>query len=471
MPKIANKIPIKETRTISKDNITILNENDIGKKDSVLKFKVKLLEGDVAGKNGRRYSISEIKSVLPELQRKQRNRELIGELDHPTGDDDDRFASIYVKEQSHLITDIYLDGNVVYGVIETLNTPNGRMVRDLILQNVVLGLSLRGFGEVSESVDRDSYGNPIYDINGLEILTWDIVSNPQYDITNFTIANLIENQVKTKSNKRQLAKMVEQILEDKYKINLSKYNVNLNELIETVLSQLKEQESNRQFTRGIINSIIHFLKEYKPTFIDNILSENAIAEITAALDEVEEQAYNEFVNIFDSDMSDTLKSTVYQNLVQNDNFDEQIFADIKQNIGFLYDILLEDLENEILVTFIGTDMDNKLYSKLKEVLITSFNNQILFQNATNENYKLGEFDGLYNKIIKFLRDVFGMIRNEYDNIEDFETRYGQYSKFTEVKNKIMITMKSHEQKILNILDSYIQNQIFTIIQEVLDYIF
>jgi len=48
-----------------------------------------------------------------------------------------------------------------------------------------------------------------------------------------------------------------------------------------------------------------------------------------------------------------------------------------------------------------------------------------------------------------------MIRNEYDNIEDFETRYGQYSKFTEVKNKIMITMKSHEQKILNILDSYI----------------
>ena len=325
--------------------------------------------------------------------------------------------------------------------------------------------------EVSESVDRDSYGNPIYDINGLEILTWDIVSNPQYDITNFTIANLIENQVKTKSNKRQLAKMVEQILEDKYKINLSKYNVNLNELIETVLSQLKEQESNRQFTRGIINSIIHFLKEYKPTFIDNILSENAIAEITAALDEVEEQAYNEFVNIFDSDMSDTLKSTVYQNLVQNDNFDEQIFADIKQNIGFLYDILLEDLENEILVTFIGTDMDNKLYSKLKEVLITSFNNQILFQNATNENYKLGEFDGLYNKIIKFLRDVFGMIRNEYDNIEDFETRYGQYSKFTEVKNKIMITMKSHEQKILNILDSYIQNQIFTITQEVLDYIF
>jgi len=82
--------------------------------------------------------------------------------------------------------------------------------------------------------------------------------------------------------------MVEQILEDKYKINLSKYNVNLNELIETVLSQLKEQESNRQFTRGIINSIIHFLKEYKPTFIDNILSENAIVEITAALDEVEE---------------------------------------------------------------------------------------------------------------------------------------------------------------------------------------
>jgi len=31
--------------------------------------------------------------------------------------------------------------------------------------------------------------------------------------------------------------MVEQILEDKYKINLSKYNVNLNELIETHLAE------------------------------------------------------------------------------------------------------------------------------------------------------------------------------------------------------------------------------------------
>jgi len=41
---------------------------------------------------------------------------------------------------------------------------------------------------------------------------------------------------------------------------------------------------------------------------------------------------------------------------------------------FLYDILLSDLETEILPSFVNTEITNTLYSKLKEILLTAFNN-------------------------------------------------------------------------------------------------
>jgi hypothetical protein len=77
---------------------------------------------------------------------------------------------------------------------------------------VVLGLSLRGFGELVESKSVDSNGYPIYEVQSLEILTWDIVSNPSYESTNFTISNLIENYIKKPHNIQTLVEQVSNIL-------------------------------------------------------------------------------------------------------------------------------------------------------------------------------------------------------------------------------------------------------------------
>jgi hypothetical protein len=40
---------------------------------------------------------------------------------------------------------------------------------------------------------------------------------------------------------------------------------------------------------------------------------------------------------------------------------------------------------------------------------------------------------MYEKLIKFAKDVFNILRDKYSNIEEFENRYGKYSNFKEVK--------------------------------------
>lgn len=48
-----------------------------------------------------------------------------------------------LSEVSHLITSLRLEGAKVYGEFETLNTPNGVILRSLIEHGISLGVSLR----------------------------------------------------------------------------------------------------------------------------------------------------------------------------------------------------------------------------------------------------------------------------------------------------------------------------------------
>jgi hypothetical protein len=69
-----------------------------------------------------------------------------GELDHP----DD--SVINLKNVSHMITDCWWEGKDVMGKIKVLDTPSGRILKDLINAGVKLGISSRGLGSVKESM-------------------------------------------------------------------------------------------------------------------------------------------------------------------------------------------------------------------------------------------------------------------------------------------------------------------------------
>ena len=101
------------------------------------------LQAELQNRNGRMYK-------LPTLQREvakydenyiQKGRAL-GELGHPDG------PSINLDRVSHKILSLKEDGNNFIGKAKLLDTPMGRIAKDLLSEGVRLGVSSRGMGSI-----------------------------------------------------------------------------------------------------------------------------------------------------------------------------------------------------------------------------------------------------------------------------------------------------------------------------------
>lgn len=95
-----------------------------------------------------------------------RENRATGELDHPDS------AVINLKNVSHIIRDIWWDGDTVMGKIEILTTPSGNILKELIKCGVKLGVSSRGMGSVKQ------IGETVEVQDDFELLCIDFVSTP-----------------------------------------------------------------------------------------------------------------------------------------------------------------------------------------------------------------------------------------------------------------------------------------------------
>jgi hypothetical protein len=66
----------------------------------------------------------------------------MGELNHPTG------PTVNLDRVSHMIKTLHEDGKNVYGKAKVLDTPMGRIVKNLIDEGAQLGVSTRGMGSL-----------------------------------------------------------------------------------------------------------------------------------------------------------------------------------------------------------------------------------------------------------------------------------------------------------------------------------
>jgi len=121
---------------------------------------------DTKNGNGRMYpkkildrEISNYKKVIDDMR-------ACGELDHP----DDSVVNL--KNVSHIMVDIWFEGNDVMGKIKVLDTPSGRILKDLLNAGIKLGISSRGLGSVQES----SQGTVVQE--DFQLICFDIVSEP-----------------------------------------------------------------------------------------------------------------------------------------------------------------------------------------------------------------------------------------------------------------------------------------------------
>ena len=116
--------------------------------------------------NGRVYPDKVLRREIQIYMKLVKERRALGELDHP----DD--SVINLKNASHLVTDIWWDGDSVMGKVKVLNTPSGKILQALVKDDCKLGISSRSLGSLDESK-----GHAIVQ-EDLQLICFDFVSEP-----------------------------------------------------------------------------------------------------------------------------------------------------------------------------------------------------------------------------------------------------------------------------------------------------
>jgi hypothetical protein len=163
------KILLTEFNELCKDGICrdLLNEREKREMDNgVLYLSGRIQTADKKNGNGRSYPYKVLKREIDNYKKVVQDNRACGELDHP----DD--SVINLKNVSHIVTDCWWEGKDVMGKIKVLDTPSGRILKDLIKAGVKLGISSRGLGSVKESM-----GSTIVQ-EDFELICFDIVSEP-----------------------------------------------------------------------------------------------------------------------------------------------------------------------------------------------------------------------------------------------------------------------------------------------------
>jgi len=117
--------------------------------------------------NGRRYPRNILQREVENYKKLVRDRRAVGELDHPDSD------VVNLKNSSHIVTDIWWDGDDVKGKVQILTTPSGQILRNLIEGGVKLGISSRGLGSVAQATGGDTIVQ-----DDFQLICFDFVSEP-----------------------------------------------------------------------------------------------------------------------------------------------------------------------------------------------------------------------------------------------------------------------------------------------------
>ena len=134
--------------------------------EGVVYLTGRIQTADKKNGNGRKYPEKVLRREMQNYMKVVKDNRATGELDHP----DD--SVINLKNVSHMVTDCWWEGKDVMGKIKVLDTPSGRILKDLINAGVKLGISSRGLGSVKESM-----GETIVE-EDFQLICFDIVSEP-----------------------------------------------------------------------------------------------------------------------------------------------------------------------------------------------------------------------------------------------------------------------------------------------------
>ncbi|MAJ05108.1 MAG: primosomal protein [Marinovum sp.] len=138
-----------------------------GKKD--YKIRGVFLQSEIKNRNGRVYPKETLAKEVSRYNREfVEQKRAFGELGHPDG------PTVNLERVSHMITNLYPDGNNFIGEAKIMDTPYGKIVKNLIDEGAKLGVSSRGMG----SLQRGRGGEAMVGKDFYLATAADIVADP-----------------------------------------------------------------------------------------------------------------------------------------------------------------------------------------------------------------------------------------------------------------------------------------------------
>ncbi|NMJ87972.1 MAG: primosomal protein [Thaumarchaeota archaeon] len=110
-------------------------------------YKIKgiFLQADIKNRNGRIYPMEILQKEVTRYNKKFINeKRAYGELGHPEG------PTVNLERVSHMVTELYPDGKNFIGEAKIMETPMGKIVKNIMNEGGKLGVSSRGMGSLNQ---------------------------------------------------------------------------------------------------------------------------------------------------------------------------------------------------------------------------------------------------------------------------------------------------------------------------------
>ncbi len=141
-------------------------EEKNSKEQHKLFISVPYMMCETVNKNKRVYSRDDmLKEVSRYSKEMVESKRAMGELNHPES------ADVNLANACHIVTNLKMEGNYVYGKSQVLSTPSGKIVECLIKDGVSVGMSSRALGEL---VDEGGVNK----VTNMRLIAIDCVADP-----------------------------------------------------------------------------------------------------------------------------------------------------------------------------------------------------------------------------------------------------------------------------------------------------
>lgn len=157
-----NVFLLKEYHALKPSDFEIKSSN--GKSHVILKGI--LQRADTVNGNGRVYERKILEREVSKYSSFIKEARSLGELDHTNS------TEVNLKNVSHIVENLWWEGNDLKGQIRLLNTTSGKEAQTLIEDGITLGISTRGLGSVTEK------GGIVTVNEDYHLVCWDLVHDP-----------------------------------------------------------------------------------------------------------------------------------------------------------------------------------------------------------------------------------------------------------------------------------------------------